>query len=108
LESACDDYPTCKLSSKFSRYENSPCTIIEALMAGVPVIASNVGGIPEVVDKNNGLLVASEDVKGLCQAMVEIIQNYQSYNREEIAKKAKSLFSYEVVGAQIADLYTKE
>ncbi|MES1226520.1 MAG: glycosyltransferase [Bacteroidota bacterium] len=91
----------------FSRYENSPCTIIEALSAGLPVITSNVGGIPEIVNENNGLMVASEDVTALARAMEQMIYSYQKYNCGSIAEKAKQLFSYETVGAQIASLYSE-
>ena len=46
--------------------ENSPLVIREAFLAGVPVIASRIGGIPEaVVDGVNGLLVEPGDVEGL-------------------------------------------
>jgi glycosyltransferase involved in cell wall biosynthesis len=91
----------------FSRYENSPCTIIEALSAGVPVIATNVGGIPEILDESNGLLVASEDIAGLSKAMENMIHNYQLYKRHAIAEKANQVFSYEIVGAAITKLYNE-
>ena len=89
----------------FSRYENSPCTIIEALTAGVPVIASSVGGIPEIIDEQNGLLVASEDIDALAGAMTRMINDYHMYRRSDIAEKAKSMFSYETIGLQITGLY---
>jgi glycosyltransferase involved in cell wall biosynthesis len=37
----------------FSRHENFPCVVIEALCCGLPVVASNVGGIAEAVDETN-------------------------------------------------------
>ena len=43
-------------------YENSPLVIQEAFLAGTPVIASDIGGIPELVkDKENGLLFKAND-----------------------------------------------
>lgn len=50
--------------------ENSPLVIHEALLSGVPVVASNIGGIPEVVrHSENGLLFASGDVPSLRAAL---------------------------------------
>src|SRR6266700_2143529 len=41
----------------FSFYENMPCAILEALCRGIPVIATMVGGIPETIRKENGILI---------------------------------------------------
>lgn len=42
-----------------SNYEGLPISLLEALSFGIPVIASNVGGIGEVLDNNNGFAVAN-------------------------------------------------
>jgi glycosyltransferase involved in cell wall biosynthesis len=53
-----------------SAWENLPHTLLEALAAGAPVVATAVGGIPEVVrDGENGLLVPPRDVDALASAM---------------------------------------
>jgi glycosyltransferase involved in cell wall biosynthesis len=53
-----------------SSWENFPHTVVEALAAGTPVIATSVGGVAEVVrDGENGLLVAPGDVEGLAEAV---------------------------------------
>jgi glycosyltransferase involved in cell wall biosynthesis len=89
----------------FSRYENSPCVIIEALCCGLPVISSDVGGIKEIVNGSNGLLVESEDEDKLAFAMNDMIDNYDRYKREEIAIAARKKFSYETIGKNFLDLY---
>jgi GT2 family glycosyltransferase/glycosyltransferase involved in cell wall biosynthesis len=54
--------------------ENSPLVIREAFLAGVPVIASRVGGIPETVtDGVNGLLVAPGEVDDLYRALARLV-----------------------------------
>ena len=54
-------------------YENSPTVIYEASLVGVPVIASNIGGIPElVVEGESGLLVKPGDEQDLARAMGQI------------------------------------
>ena len=53
-----------------SRWENFPHTVVEALAVGSPVIATAVGGVPEVVrDGENGLLVRSGDAGALAGAI---------------------------------------
>jgi glycosyltransferase involved in cell wall biosynthesis len=55
---------------------------IEAMAAGKPVIASSVGGIPEVVeDYVNGLLVPTGDAEALAKAMIKLIDNVELRRR---------------------------
>jgi glycosyltransferase involved in cell wall biosynthesis len=56
-----------------SAWENLPHTLLEALAAGTPVIATSVGGIPEiVVHEDNGLLVAPGDVDAIVSAIERV------------------------------------
>jgi glycosyltransferase involved in cell wall biosynthesis len=56
-----------------SRGEWTPLVLMEALAAGVPVVASRVGGVADVVhDRESGLLVASEDPSALAAAIAEL------------------------------------
>lgn len=89
----------------FSRFENLPCIILEALCCGLPVISSRVGGVPEVVNGTNGILVESENITALAEAMKQVINTYTTYNRAEIAAKAAAEFSYDKVGMQYAEVY---
>ena len=53
-----------------SAWENFPHTAVEALAVGTPVIATAVGGVPEVViDGENGLLVPAGDADALADAI---------------------------------------
>lgn len=53
--------------------EGSPCCIIEAMAIGLPVIATRVGGIPElVIDGKTGLLISPNDVKALERAILQL------------------------------------
>ena len=54
--------------------ENSPLVIQEAFLAGAPVVASRIGGIPEVVtDERNGLLFTPGDVDDLRRALTRLL-----------------------------------
>lgn len=87
----------------FSRYENQPCVILESLSTGLPVISSAVGGIPEVVNASNGLLVEPGNEEQLLGAIVSLM-NSDNYDRAAIATRAKELFSYEAVGKRFMEV----
>jgi glycosyltransferase involved in cell wall biosynthesis len=57
-----------------SRYEGMPLSLLEAMVLGLPVVATSVGGIPEVVTSGrNGLLVAPGDEVALAAAWEELL-----------------------------------
>jgi teichuronic acid biosynthesis glycosyltransferase TuaC len=49
--------------------EGCPNSVIEALACGRPVVATNVGGIPELVNSESGILVAPQDSQALAEAL---------------------------------------
>jgi len=91
----------------FSNYENLPCVIAESLVSGLPVLSSNVGGIDEMISKENGILVAARNENELLRALYKLLNNTANYNGEKIATNAISKYSYEIVGKQFLNLYNK-
>ena len=89
----------------FSRYENLPCVVLEALCCGLPVISSDTGGIKEAVDETNGVLVQSENEKQLSDAMNTMMNDYEKYNREKIAMMATERYKYKTIGRKFYELY---
>jgi glycosyltransferase involved in cell wall biosynthesis len=91
----------------FSKHENFPCVIPEALCCGLPVVAANVGGIAEAIHTNNGVVVNSEDIVMLANALAKIMQNSSNFLNETIAKDAQRKYSNTVIGNQFIQLYKK-
>lgn len=60
-----------------SRSEGLPLALLEAMAAGVPVIATRVGGVPEVVLPGSGILVPPEDPETLADAIERVICDEQ-------------------------------
>jgi glycosyltransferase involved in cell wall biosynthesis len=89
----------------FSYYETLSCVILEALCTGVPVIATRVGGVPEVIQEDNGILIESGDEKELLEAMKKMMLNHSSYDKDKISRRATAEFSYETVGKEIVEVY---
>lgn len=83
---------------QFSRYENLPCTIGEALTAGLAVISSDVGGISELVNKENGILVQRDGDSELIQAM-------KSYMKTPFGPKPLDLLTPKKLIEQLDAIY---
>jgi glycosyltransferase involved in cell wall biosynthesis len=93
-----------------SRREGLPLTLIEALCAGLPVVASRVGGIPEfVAHGQNGLLCAADDVAALAAELVEFLQakDALSQQAQDMALSLSQRFSLSQWAARTTDLYKK-
>ncbi len=89
----------------FSDYENSPCVIVEALASGLPVIATDVGGIPELVNEKTGVLVNPQDETELSEKLNFMMDNYITYDKDYIRNEAVKRFSYETIGQQFFEIY---
>ena len=71
-----------------SRFEAMPLVILEAMQAGIPVVATRVGGVPEVVmEGRTGLLVDPDDPAALAAALRELLDDPRRC--EEMGTEAK-------------------
>lgn len=94
-----------------SKSEGLPISILEAMRERVPVIATNVGGIPEIItDKKNGFLIPSNNVKELTKLM-EKISTMSKADRQEISRNGyqtlREKFSLRNMIESYYKLYTK-
>jgi glycosyltransferase involved in cell wall biosynthesis len=81
--------------------------LVEAMAAGLPIVASRVGGIPDLVkDGQNGLLVPAEDTSALAKAISDLLSDKERRHRMgEAGKKMCLPYSAEAMVEQIDDLY---
>lgn len=79
-----------------SDYETFSVVCAEAICCGCPVIASNVGGIVEFINQDNGILID----KGFSLEPILAKVSSMSFNRAIISKKGGGKFSSKVVGKQ--------
>lgn len=86
--------------------ENSPCVIGEALCTGLPVVSTNVGGIPELLDESNGILVPPREPETLAKALKTALWE-REFDRNTISVKAQQHFSFLAIGKQLFDVYQK-
>ena len=81
-------------------YENCPYSVLETLAIGKPIIGSNMGGIPELVENNNnGYIYQYDNIDELAEKMEELFENPKivkefSKKSKELAREKYSRFKY--------------
>jgi len=98
-----------KLSEIFvliSKWEGLPLTILEAMSVGLPVIASNVGGISEAVSSENGILIDNKVIE-LREAIKKIMDDQELRIKmgNSGRKKIETIFSLEKMLHKINEVY---
>ena len=91
-----------------SRRDPLPRVVMEAMCRGIPVVATRVDGIPEmVVDGETGFLVDSEDAAGFAAATARLLAEPELRARMGAAARARArqLFSEDAYVAAMLDLY---
>ncbi|MEG2164602.1 MAG: glycosyltransferase family 4 protein, partial [Bacteroidales bacterium] len=84
--------------------ENNPLSVIESLCMGTPVLGANIGGIPELINKENGLLFKPSDSDDLKNKIIELFTD-KKYDRNTIAYKALSSYNAGTYYREIIKIY---
>jgi glycosyltransferase involved in cell wall biosynthesis len=72
-----------------SDYEGTPNVLLEAMASGLPVVASKVGGVPEIVHGGQtGLLLEPDNLEGFAAALAELVKN--AGLRMEMGRRARN------------------
>jgi glycosyltransferase involved in cell wall biosynthesis len=88
--------------------EGAPLALLEAMALGTPVVATRVGGVPEIVDdRRTGLLVASGDSAALADAMLNVLGDVALAGRLSLAGRehVRTRFAASTTTAQLGALY---
>lgn len=91
----------------FSNYENQPCVLLESFCTGTPVITTPVGGILEIANEGNAVIVNPKDETQLTETVNFMLDNSQQFAPAEIRRNALELCSPEVIGKKWLDLYSR-
>ncbi len=84
-----------------SRNENFSVAILEALAMGLPVIATDCGGVKECINEDNGLLVPVNDVNALSKAIISMVENISLYDNKSITEDCRLKFSPQSVAEKL-------
>jgi glycosyltransferase involved in cell wall biosynthesis len=88
-----------------SHYETGGIVLLEAMACGLPVVATNVGALPEIVNEQNGILVPDGDVKALADALEQCCHTYNNYDVEALRSQIVERYSKEKVGKLLNEWY---
>ncbi len=89
-----------------SNFDNMPVSVIEAMALGLPIISTNVGGIPFLIkDQEDGLLVNEKDFLAMSLAIKKLFLNQNfTYSLVINARKKVQLFDWEIVKSHWLDV----
>lgn len=92
----------------YSRYETFGCVAIEANGCGVPVIASDIPVLHEIIKEGfNGEFSPPDNPSSLASTLKKFISTMHNFNREEISTHAHKTYNYSKIGKQFDNWYRK-
>lgn len=107
-EEIIDRYSNCDIFIAPSRFESFGLIFLEAMIFSKPVIGTNIGGIPEVVENGvSGILIENENSEDLKNALIKLIENKDI--RENMGKNGRRIyeekFTAEIMANKFIDYY---
>jgi L-malate glycosyltransferase len=90
----------------FSHFETFSCVLAEALCSGIPVVATNSGGIPEFVNSKNGILVEPSNELELQNAIIYMIQKSIEFIPDELNKSIIDYVNPQSVAKKFNNVYS--
>lgn len=105
-------YPLLKNADIFvlpSLWEGMPITIIEAMGTGIPIVASNVGGIPDMLENGRTAILTDVDAALLADAVISLARDEEMRTRiGRAAGSASAGFSASAMALHYMKIYQKE
>lgn len=104
-----DIYNTADVFCITSLGDTFPSVVLEAMACGVPVTGFEVGGIPEQISNDCGILKEPKNVKGLAEAIDGLLNNEEKRNKFSLNCRQRALenYSLEKFKNRYVDLYKK-
>ncbi|MBM7094625.1 N-acetyl-alpha-D-glucosaminyl L-malate synthase BshA [Bacillus sp. H-16] len=93
-----------------SEKESFGLVLLEAMACGLPVIGTNIGGIPEVInDKESGFICDLGDIEQIARKAVEILSddNLHASMSKEAKRRAEEIFHQDLIVAQYEEIYER-
>jgi glycosyltransferase involved in cell wall biosynthesis len=88
-----------------SLWETQGCALIEAMTCGCPSVATDVGGVPEVLNSGAGVLVAPGSSDALVGGIVEVLDRLADYRPQELRSLAVDRYGYTAISRRWSAVY---
>ncbi|MDW8040613.1 MAG: glycosyltransferase family 4 protein [Nitrososphaerota archaeon] len=85
--------------------EGMPLVLLEAMACGLPVVATNVGGVPEIVDKNCGKVVPPDDAAALAREILDFSYCNFSDRGKEVREIVERKYSWDINVKRLIEIY---
>jgi len=104
-----EHYKACDVFALPSTYEGQGIVLLEAMSSGLPCVATNVGGIPDMFDGKNGLLVPLGDVQALSESIEKLITDEDYWYKVSKASRDTAVCKYDwsIIAKRVLDVYKK-
>ncbi len=99
---------TCSIFVLPTYFEGQPMSLLEAMAAGMAVLTTAVGGIPQIIDNGvHGILVAPQDPKSLAEGLTALLEDEESRRRYGRAARNRAEEDYDIAQrvAQLCSIY---
>jgi len=85
--------------------EGMPVSVLEALACGVPVCTTNCGGVDEVINDDNGIIVKIKDVEAITEFIFKLMSGNVFFNRKFISESAILKFGSNAFKLKLGKIY---
>ena len=106
-EALAQEMANADLLVMFSNYENLPVVINECFVMGVPTVSTDVGGIKEILDNSNGVLIDARDESELIKTLNNYLDKKLVFDTDSIKAEFTERFSPKTIGFELFKLYEK-
>jgi glycosyltransferase involved in cell wall biosynthesis len=98
------------ITTNKGEHEGIPVSLMEAMAFGIPVISTNTGGIPELVNDESGIIVEEKNVKDITDALEKFIKDKKFGNKigKKGMLKVKKDFNVETNVKSLIKLFSRE
>jgi glycosyltransferase involved in cell wall biosynthesis len=88
-----------------SLFENLPCVLLEAMASGLPFVATRVGGVPDLLDGEYGVLTEPGDAAPLAAAIAGALDRLGRFDRGASVSLARERFGYDAFARIWTEIY---
>jgi glycosyltransferase involved in cell wall biosynthesis len=91
-----------------SHFETFGCVVAEALCCSTPVLATNIGALPEIVnDERLGILVEPHNNSALISGLKQMFKKLINFDPRHISETASKRYSFETIGKKYFEAYSR-